>query len=113
VLKILDGLNIQLRAAVAPADDQLLIGSTDALKLNTMGVGDHTYFAITDGRGTEVFKYTHNAPIVTNPGTTYILVDRAQAGTVRRAWPNKACFYPSLAEAVLREFICQTIQECA
>lgn len=112
MLRILDGLNLVARAAIAPADNQILVSSGDALKLNAMAVGDHTYFSITDGRGTEVFKYTHVAALVTPPGTINIPVDRAQAGTVRRAWPIKSCLAPSLAEAVLREFICQTAQEC-
>lgn len=112
MLKLFDGLSFVLRAAVAPADGQVLISSTDALKLNSMGLGDHTYLSVSDGRGSEVFKYTHNAAIVTGPGTTLITVDRAQMGTVRRAWPAKACLVPSLAEGVLKEFICQTVQEC-
>jgi hypothetical protein len=112
VLRLLDGLTINIKAALAPADDQVLISSTDALKLNAMAVGDHTYFALSDGRGTEVVKYTHNAAIVTPPGTVNIPVDRAQCASVRRAWPIKACMYPSLAECVLREFICQTTKEC-
>jgi len=112
VLRLLDGINLVAQAAVAPADNDILVSSTDALKLNTMAIGDHTYFTVSDGRGIEVVKYTHAAAIVAPPGTIRIPVDRAQAGTVRRAWPIKACFTPSLAEAVLREFICQTVQEC-
>ena len=113
MLKLLDGLTISAKALIAPADNQVLIASGDALKLNAMAVGDHTYLAITDGRGMELFKYTHAAAIVAPPGTVNIPVDRAQCGTVRRAWPIKACLQPSLAECVLREFICQTQQECA
>lgn len=112
MLTILDGVNLVAHAAIAPADNQVLVSSGDALKLNALAVGDHTYFAVRDGRGVEVFKYTHAAAIVAPPGTINVPVDRAQAGTVRRAWPVKSCLAPSLAQAVLREFICQTMQEC-
>lgn len=112
MLRILDGLNLVARAAIAPADNQILVSSGDALKLNAMAVGDHTYFSITDGRGTEVFKYTHAAALVTPPGTINIPVDRGQAGTVRRAWPIKSCLHTACCtEAVLREFVMQVIEQ--
>lgn len=112
MLRILDGLNIVARAAIAPADNQILVSSVDALKLNALAVGDHIYISVSDGRGTEVFKYTHAAPIVAPPGTVNIPVDRAQAGTTRRAWPIKSCLHTACCtEAVLREFIKQVIEQ--
>ncbi len=112
MLRILDGLSISLSAALAPADNQVLVSSSDALKLNTLGIGDHIYLGLYDGRGMELVKYTHVAALTTPPGTVYIPVDRAQGGTVRRAWAIKSCLRTALAEVVLREFICQTAQEC-
>ena len=112
MLRILDGLNIVARAAIAPADNQILVSSVDALKLNALAVGDHIYLSVSDGRGTEVFKYTHAAPIVAPPGTVNIPVDRAQAGTTRRAWSIKSCLHTACCiEAVLREFITQVIEQ--
>ena len=112
MLRIIDGLSVQLKALLAPADNQALISSSDALRLNELAVGDHIYLALHDGRGSELVKYTHAAVLATPPGTIYIPIDRAQGGTVRRAWPVKVCMSTSLAEVVLREFICQTAQEC-
>jgi hypothetical protein len=112
VLKLLDGLTLVAKAPIAPADNQVLISSVDAVKLNAMAVGDHTYLTIKDGRGSEIVKYTHAAPIVVTPGTVNIPVDRAQCGTTRRAWPINACLQPAISGAacVLEEFILQVME---
>lgn len=113
MLRIFEDLSITVRAAVAPGDDQILISSSDALKLNQMAVGDHIYLTFNDARAYEVVRYNHTGAVSTPPGTVHITVDRAQHGTTRRAWPIKSCIHTSRSELAQREFICQTIQECA
>lgn len=113
MLRILDGLQFTAMAQIAPGDNDVLLNAADALKLNAMAVGDHTYFAVRDGRGVEVLRYNHTSTVVAHPGTVRIPVDRAQCDTVRRGWSVKSCLYPSLAECVLRELICEQIGSCA
>lgn len=108
MLRILEQIHTELMTPASVSDDTLAVDHRTAKVLNdTLAQGDHVYLKITDRRAYEVVKYTHNTPVTIGGKYSNIAVDRAQQGTVRKAWGVGTCLHTSYSEASILEFIVQ------
>lgn len=112
MLNWVENVVVRLAKPLKSTDTGITINRKDAVKLNTVGIGNHTYLTLklygTDDV-VETVKYTHTTDILTTGAVTVdVVVTRDVANTGRRNFPVHTCAETKLTKVMLLEIIKQT-----
>lgn len=95
-----------LRTSITPNDNVLPLNQGTGALFN-LPAGDYCYVTLEDRLNVEVVKYVSTGQVVGDNLT----VQRAQDGTVARAFPAGTCVKVAWNEAQVRELIAQTVTQ--
>lgn len=108
-----DCLDVKLVKTAHSADDFIWVSGADAVKLNTIGVGNHINLTISDNRACETVRYYHTTNWATTSSVKQIPVIRDAGATGRRNFGVHTCVIASWSVTQLTEFIEQLIAQHA
>ena len=87
-----DGYRASLARKLTAVDTEIQLRRQDAMKLNVIGVGNHTYLTIWDPVKTEVVRYDHVSDwLASDPAVVSVPVIRDVAGLGLRAFSYGTC----------------------
>lgn len=88
----IDGYRASLARKLAAVDTEIQLRRQDAMKLNVIGVGNHTYLTIWDPVKTEVVRYDHVSDwLASDPAVVSVPVIRDMAGLGLRSFSYGTC----------------------
>lgn len=88
----IDGYRASLARQLTAADTDIQLRRQDAIKLNVIGVGNHTYLTIWDPVKTEVVRYDHVEDWdATDPAVVSVPVVRDMGGLGLRSFAYGTC----------------------
>lgn len=104
-----DCLRLKLAKVLAAADDFIWVSGADAVKLNTIGVGNYINLTISDNRGCETVRYDHIAQWPATSAPKQIPVLRDVSATGRRNFGVGTCVAADWSVAQMRDFVAQEV----
>ena len=109
MLNWVENVVVRLVKPLKSTDTGITINRKDAVKLNTVGIGNHTYLTLkmygTDDV-VETVKYSHTTDIpTTGAATVDVAVTRDVTNTGRRSFPVHTCAETKLTKVMLLEII--------
>lgn len=108
-----DCLSLKLAKVLAAADDFIWVSGADAVKLNTIGVGNYINLTISDNRGCETIRYDHVAAWPATGAMKQIPVLRDVGGTGRRNFGVHSCVVADWSVTQVTELIEQLLADGA
>lgn len=88
----IDGFRTSLARQLRPQEGEIRIPRAQAIRLNAVGIGNHTYLTIWDQMKTEVVRYDHVADWdTTDPAVVALPVARDISGLGARSFAFGTC----------------------
>lgn len=106
MLAALDGFRSSLRKRLIVSDTTITIPRADAIKLNAVGVGNHTYLTIKDRTRSEIVRYDHTADWdAADPAEVAVPVTRNANGLGIKNFAYGSCVMWEINSSYLNDLI--------
>lgn len=112
MLNMVDNLQLTLLKNLRSGDSNMTVHSSDAVKLNAVGIGNHIYLTIKYGETYEIVKYNHNEDITAVSRPVHVPIIRDALAKGAKSFPRQTCVRADWNTLQLAEFICQTFEDC-
>ena len=111
MLNYITNMCLSLKKPLRTVDTSITVPTAQALQLNKIGIGNHTYFELWYNGNTEVVRYDHTATIPSGPQLTTVAILRDVEGTGNiynfpngisaRVGPNKSTLVELIQQATV------------
>lgn len=109
----IDGYRASLAAPLRATDLEISLRRAEAIALNVIGVGNHTYLTISDRMKSEVVRYDHLADWDgTDAAVVALVVTRDVSGLGPRSFAVGACVEALLTSFLIRDIIAEALPSC-